>query len=204
MLTVLEEITIVTISLFAIVDPIASVPVFLSFFGGSERKKRRKAAMQAVLAAFALLVIFAAFGMALLTYLNISISAFMIAGGILLMFLAFEFLMGTLPRTRHVEVDTSEAVVPIGTPLLTGPGAITSAIYFTHIYGFAVTFVAVVIVMLISLAALIWSTKISGVFGKNGLKIITRIMGLLTAAIAISLIEKAMIAYGFIQAVPVL
>lgn len=204
MLDVMQEILIVTISLFAIVDPIACVPVFMSFFGGSGRKKRRKAATEAVLAAFVLLVVFAAFGMALLSYLNISISAFMIAGGLLLLFLAFEFLMGSLPRSRRVEADTSDAVVPIGTPLLTGPGAITSAIYFTHIYGFVVTFIAIVIVMSISVATLLGSTKISGVLGKNGLRIITRIMGLITAAIAISLIEKAMIAYGFIHAVPVL
>jgi multiple antibiotic resistance protein len=204
MLDVMQEILVVTISLFAIVDPIACVPVFMSFFGGSERKKRRRAATEAVLAASVLLVGFAAFGLALLTYLNISISAFMIAGGILLMFLAFEFLMGSLPRTRRVESDTSDAVVPIGTPLLTGPGAITSAIYFTHIYGLAVTFIAIVIVMIISLLTLLGSTKLTGVLGKNGLRVITRIMGLITAAIAISLIEKAMIAYGFIQAASVL
>jgi len=202
MLDMLQEILVVTISLFAIVDPVASVPVFMSFFGGSERRKRRKAAMEAVLAASVLLVVFAAFGLPLLTYLNISISAFMIAGGILLLFLAFEFLMGSLPRSRHVETDASDAVVPIGTPLLTGPGAITSAIYFTHIYGFLVTFIAVIIVMLITLVILLGSTKITGVLGKNGLNIITRIMGLITAAIAISLIEKAMIVYGFIHAVP--
>ena len=202
MLTMIEEITVVSISLFAIVDPLATIPVFMSFFGGSERKKRRKAATQAVLAAFLLLAVFAAFGMALLNYLNISISAFMIAGGLLLLLLAFEFLMGTLPRSRHVESDTSDAIVPIGTPLLTGPGAITSAIFFTHVYGLAVTFTAIVIVMAISLAALLGSTRITGFLGKNGLRVITRIMGLITAAIAISLIEKAMIAYGLIQAVP--
>lgn len=202
MLDMMQEILIVSISLFAIVDPIACVPIFMSFFGGSERKKRRKAATQAVLAAFLLLAAFAAFGMALLTYLNISISAFMIAGGLMLLVLAFEFLMGTLPRSRHMETDTSDAIVPIGTPLLTGPGAITSAIYFTHIYGFGVTFVAIVIVMFISLLSLLGSTKITSILGKNGLRVITRIMGLITAAIAISLIEKAMIAYGLIQAVP--
>jgi multiple antibiotic resistance protein len=204
MLDVMQEILIVTISLFAIVDPIASIPVFMSFFGGSEKKKRRKAATEAVLAASALLVIFAAFGLPLLTYLNISIPAFMIAGGLMLLFLAFEFLMGTLPRSRHVESDAGDAIVPIGTPLLTGPGAITSAIFFTHIYGFAVTFVGIVIVMFISLLALLGSTKLTGVIGKNGLRVITRIMGLITAAIAISLIEKAMIAYGLIHAVPVI
>jgi len=196
-----HEILIVTISLFAIVDPIAAVPVFMSFFGGFDAKKKKKAATEAVLAASILLVIFAVAGMALLSYLNISISAFMIAGGLLLLFLAFEFLMGELPRTRRVESDPSDAIVPIGTPLLTGPGAITSAIFFTHLYGFAVTFVAIVIVMAVSFLILLSSTRIAGIVGKNGLKVITRIMGLITAAIAISLIEKALVAYGVISVV---
>jgi len=196
-----HEILIVAISLFAIVDPIAAVPVFMSFFGGFDAKRKKKAATQAVLAAFILLVIFAVAGMALLSYLNISISAFMIAGGLLLLFLAFEFLMGDLPRTRRVESDPSDAIVPIGTPLLTGPGAITSAIFFTHLYGFAVTFIAIVIVMAVSFLILLSSTRIAGIVGKNGLKVITRIMGLITAAIAISLIEKALVAYGVISVV---
>jgi len=196
-----HEILIVAISLFAIVDPIAAVPVFMSFFGGFDAKRKKKAATQAVLAAFILLVIFAVAGMALLSYLNISISAFMIAGGLLLLFLAFEFLMGDLPRTRRVESDPSDAIVPIGTPLLTGPGAITSAIFFTHLYGFAVTFIAIVIVMAVSFLILLSSTRITGIVGKNGLKVITRIMGLITAAIAISLIEKALVAYGVISVV---
>jgi multiple antibiotic resistance protein len=200
----LEEVLVVTISLFAIVDPIACVPVFMSFFGGSEKKKKRKAATEAVLAAAALLILFSLFGLSLLTYLNISIPAFMIAGGLMLLLLGFEFLMGSLPKSRHVEVDASEAVVPIGTPLLTGPGAITSAIFFTHIYGFEVTFIATIIVMAVSLAILLGSSKLTDLLGKNGLKVITRIMGLITAAIAISLIEKALIAYGVIHAVPII
>jgi len=196
-----NEIFIVAISLFAIVDPIAAVPVFISFFGGSDKRKQKKAAMEITLAAFLLLVIFAAAGMALLTYLNISISAFMVAGGLLLLLLSFEFLMGELPKSRSVDVDASAAVVPIGTPLLTGPGAITSAIFFTHIYGFWVTLAGIIIVMAVSLLVLLGSSRIKGVLGKNGLKIITRIMGLITAAIAISLIEKALVSYGIIKAI---
>ncbi len=196
-----HEILIVTISLFAIVDPIAAIPVFVSFFGGFDAKRRKKAATEAVVAAFVLLVVFAAGGMALLSYLNISISAFMIAGGLLLLFLSFEFLLGELPKSRRVESDPSDAIVPIGTPLLTGPGAITSAIFFTHLYGFLVTFIAIVIVMVVSFVALYASNKIAVIVGKNGLRVITRIMGLITAAIAISLIEKALVAYGVISAV---
>jgi multiple antibiotic resistance protein len=199
-----NEILIVAISLFAIVDPIAAVPVFISFFGGSQKKKQQRAAVQIAFSAFALLLIFAIGGMALLNYLNISIAAFMIAGGILLLYLSFEFLMGELPKSRSVEVDASSAIVPIGTPLLAGPGAITSAIYFSHAYGFGITIAGIVIVTVLSAAILMASTRIKALLGKNGLKIITRIMGLLTAAIAISLIEKALIAYGLINAVPLI
>jgi multiple antibiotic resistance protein len=195
----LQDLLVVTISLFAIVDPLASTPVFLSFFSGSDKKKLRKAASDAVLAAFMVLLIFSLFGVALLEYLNISKSAFMIAGGLLLLYIGFEFMRGDLPKSRHVEHDPSEAVVPIGTPLLAGPGAITSAMYFTHVYGIHVTLSAIVIVMLISLACLNASERIGGAFGKNGLKILTRIMGLITAAIAISFIEKALVSYGLIR-----
>lgn len=197
----LQEILVVVISLFAIVDPIAAVPVFISTFGGADKKKRTKAAASAVFAAFALLIVFALIGMPLLTYLNISISAFMIAGGLLLLFLAFEFLLGELPKTRRVVSEPGDAVVPIGTPLLAGPGAITSVIFFTHLYGFAITLAATVVVMCICLAAFFDEQQLERVVGKNGLKIITRIMGLITAAIAISFMEKAFIAYGIIQAV---
>jgi len=199
-----NEILIVAISLFAIVDPIAAVPVFISFFGGSQKKKQQRAAVEIALSAFALLLIFAIGGMALLNYLNISIAAFMIAGGILLLYLSFEFLMGELPKSRSVEVDASSAIVPIGTPLLAGPGAITSAIYFSHTYGFGITIGGIVIVAALSAVILMASTKIKALLGKNGLRIVTRIMGLLTAAIAISLIEKALIAYGLINAVPLI
>jgi multiple antibiotic resistance protein len=196
----ITELLIVTISLFAIVDPLTSIPVFISFFGDSKIKRHKRAAFNAILAAFILLLIFSLFGIPLLTYLNISISAFMIAGGLLLLYLAFEFLLGELPRSRRIEKDPSDAVVPIGTPLLAGPGAITSAMYFTHIYGFYVTFLAIVIVMIISFLCLALSTRINRVLGKNGLKVFTRIMGLITAAIAVSLIEKALVAYGLIPA----
>jgi multiple antibiotic resistance protein len=197
----INELLIVTISLFAIVDPLTSIPVFISLFGKSERKRQGRAAFDAVLAAFILLLLFSAFGISLISYLNISMSAFMIAGGLLLLYLAFEFLLGELPKSRQVDKDPSEAVVPIGTPLLAGPGAITSAIYFTHAYGFQITFLAIVIVMLISFICLAMSPRVNRVLGRNGLKIFTRIMGLITAAIAISLIEKAMIAYGLILSV---
>jgi len=190
-----------TIALFAIVDPFAAIPIFLILFGKAKRKKQAKAALEISLAAFVLLLVFSVGGLQFLNLLGVSIPAFMIAGGILLLILSFDFLHGELPRSRNVSTKISEAIVPIGTPLLAGPGAITSSIYFTQQSGFLVVLLALLIVFLVSFLALFGSRLISKILGNSGLKILTRIMGLITAAVAISLIEKAFVIYGVLPAI---
>jgi len=97
-----------------------------------------------------------------------------------------------------VEKDPSEVIVPIATPLLAGPGAITTSIYFTHTYGADVTMAAIFFVCFFCFFFLYYSTRIVKAVGNNGLRIMTRIMGLLTAAIAISLIERALVLWGLL------
>ncbi|MBI2075861.1 MAG: MarC family protein [Candidatus Aenigmarchaeota archaeon] len=193
------ELVIVVVSLFAIVDPLAAIPPFAAFFGKSSASLQHKAAKEASLAAFFLLVIFSALGHPLLTTLGISIPAFLIAGGILLLILSFDFLRGELPLQHHTEKDTADAAVPIGTPFLAGPGAITASIYFNHVYGPVITIAGIVVVMTLSFLCLFYSSCFIKHLGKNGLKILTRIMGLLTAAIAISFVERALTIYGIIR-----
>lgn len=193
------ELVVVVVSLFVIVDPLAAVPPFAALFGSSSKSVQRKAAKEASFAAFILLLVFSALGQQLLTILGISIPAFLIAGGILLLILSFDFLHGELPRSRHAEKDVSDAAVPIGTPFLAGPGAITTSIYFNHLYGPVITIAGIVIVMTLSFLCLFYSSHFIKYIGKNGLKILTRVMGLITAAIAISFVERAFIAYGLIR-----
>jgi len=195
------ELLTVLISLFAIIDPLAAVPAFISLFGKSDRKKIKKASIQASVAVFSLLTFFSLFGTFILTSLGISNTAFLIAGGILLLILAFDFLLGTFPRSRTVEKEPSDVVVPIATPLLAGPGAITSSIYFTQAYGAAITIGSIAIVSALCFLFLFFSYGISRIIGKNGLKVLSRIMGIITAAIAIGLIEKALVIYGVIRVV---
>jgi multiple antibiotic resistance protein len=185
----------ILVSMFVIIDPLIAIPTFLALFGKCDRAKQKKAAMEASVAALLLLVVFALFGTALLERMSISLPAFMIAGGILLLYLSFEFIKGELPRTRTVEKDPADVIVPVATPLLAGPGAITTSIYFTHTYGAEETLAAIFFVCFLCFFFLYYSTRIVKVIGNNGLKIITRIMGILTAAIAISLIEKALVAW---------
>ncbi|MCX6814985.1 MAG: MarC family protein [Candidatus Aenigmarchaeota archaeon] len=185
----------VFVSMFVIIDPLIAIPTFLVLFGKSDRTKQKKAALEATIAALLLLVAFSLFGTAILERMSVSLPAFMIAGGILLLYLSFEFIKGELPKTRSVEKDPSDVIVPVATPLLAGPGAITTSIYFTHTYGAEITLAAIFFVMFLCFFFLYYSTRIVKIIGHNGLKIFTRIMGILTAAIAISLIEKALVAW---------
>ena len=186
----------VFVSMFVIIDPLIAIPTFLALFGKCDRAKQKKAAMEASVAALALLVVFAVFGTAILDRMSISLPAFMVAGGILLLYLSFEFIKGELPKMRMIEKDPADVIVPVATPLLAGPGAITTSIYMTNTYGTDVTLAAIFFVCFSCFFFLYYSTRIVKIIGHNGIKIITRIMGILTAAIAISLIEKALVAWG--------
>ena len=186
----------VFVSMFVIIDPLIAIPTFLALFGKADKAKQKKAALEASAAALGLLVVFAVFGTVILERMSISLPAFMIAGGILLLYLSFEFIKGELPRTRTVEKDASDVIVPVATPLLAGPGAITTSIYFTHTYGADTTLAAIFFVCFMCFFFLYYSTRVLKVIGCNGLKIMTRIMGIFTAAIAISLIEKALVVWG--------
>ncbi len=197
----IAEFLTVLVSLFAIIDPLAAVPVFMTLFGKGDKKKLKKASFQASAAVFILLLVFASFGTFILSSLGISNTAFLIAGGILLLILSFDFILGNLPRSRTIEKEPSDFIVPIATPLLAGPGAITSSIYFMQTYGPTITLPAILVVSVICFAFLFFSFGVSRILGKNGLKVFSRIMGIITAAIAISLIEKALVIYGVIRVV---
>ncbi|MEM5812645.1 MAG: MarC family protein [Candidatus Aenigmatarchaeota archaeon] len=188
----------VLVSMFVIIDPLIAIPTFIALFGKSERKIQKKAALEASIAALLILIAFSLLGTAILERMSISLPAFMVAGGILLLYLSFEFIRGELPKSRTVEKDPADVVVPIATPLLAGPGAITTSIYFTHVYGSSITLAAIFFVCFFCFFFLYYSTRILKIVGKNGLKIFTRIMGFLTAGIAISLMEKALIYWGLI------
>lgn len=188
------------VSLFAIIDPLAAIPLFITLFGKMEPQRQKKAAMEASMAALTLLMLFSIFGALLLKALDISINAFMIAGGLLLLKLSMDFLEGELPASRRVEHDMSDSIVPIATPLLAGPGAISTVIYFAYAYGLPPTIISIFIAMGISWLCLYNSSRITGLLGKNGLKVTVRILGLITAAIAINMMVRALSAWGIIRA----
>jgi multiple antibiotic resistance protein len=189
------------VTLFVIMDPPGTVPIFLALTGGRSRQARRRAAWQAVCVAFGVICAFAAFGQQILNYLGIGIPALQGAGGLLLLLVALELLTDRAEAPRQVE-DVNVALVPLGTPLLAGPGAIVAAIVFVRradgaageLLGLAAAIVAVHIVLWLMLR---FSGVIIRVIRESGIVLVTRIAGLLLSAIAVQLVADSVT--GFIH-----
>lgn len=187
------------ITLFVIMDPPGTVPIFLGLTGAMTGKQRRRAARQAVFAALGVVVAFALFGQQLLAYMGISIAALQASGGLLLLLVSLELLTGKSedpePSSRGVNV----ALVPLGTPLLAGPGAIVATMLFVQQASDAADWVAIVLgvlaVHLMLWLAMRFAGVIHRVLGESGTTLVTRIAGLLLAAIAVQLIADAVRAF---------
>jgi len=192
----------VFITLFVIMDPPGTVPIFLGLTGTMTRRQRNRAARQAILVAFGVIVSFALFGQSLLNYLHISLEALQASGGLLLLLIAMELLTGKSddpdPAT-HDKVNV--ALVPLGTPLLAGPGAIVATMVFVKSAdGTAADWVAIALGVVLVHVTLYLSMRFANVVHRllrdSGTLLVTRIAGLLLAAIAVQLIADAVIAFA--------
>jgi multiple antibiotic resistance protein len=191
-LTLLSE---VFVTLFVIMDPPGTVPVFISLTAGQSRAVRKKAAWQAVLVAFGVIVVFAAFGQQILHNLGITLPALQCAGGLLLLLIALQLLTDTAEdpvQTKNVNI----AFVPLGTPLLAGPGAIVATMVFVQradgsFPDVAAISVGIVLIHLVMWLTLRFSGAIMRILGENGVLLVTRIAGLLLSAIAVQLVADA-------------
>lgn len=177
-----------TIALFIIVDPFGNIPIFIGLTDKIEPAQRRKVFNVATLVGFVLLLFFAFLGQEVLTIFGLSIYAFEIAGGILLLIIAVRILVSGSSSQPTAESPESLGAVPIAMPLLVGPGAITTTIFNLQAYGTAVAIVAVVIVLSITWGILRFINGIYRFLGKTGSLVIARVMALLIAAIAIQYI----------------
>ncbi|MHB1709216.1 MAG: MarC family protein [Thermoplasmataceae archaeon] len=190
----------VTIALFAILNPIGAVPTLVSLTQNYSTKEKDGVIRKSVLVASGMIIGFMLIGVYIFSVLGIDISDFKIAGGILLFKVAFDMLQGKTSNTKLTPAETEESqekeaigIVPIGSPLLAGPGTITTAIIYFNSLSVSIpekgsVFLSVVIVMVATYYILKFSTKIFDRVGKTGSLIISRIMGLLLAAIAVSFV----------------
>lgn len=190
--------TEVFVTLFVIMDPIGTIPIFLSLTRGRSAASMRRAAWQAVAVSFAVIVVFAFFGRQILDYLSISLPSLQVAGGLLLLLVALELLTGKEQESTAAG-NVNVALVPLGTPLLAGPGAIVATMVFSQRVDTVAEFTAVglgVVLVHVSLwLAMRFSTPILRLIREGGVMLVSRIMGLLLSAIAVQLVVDAVRAF---------
>ncbi len=188
----------VFVTLFVIMDPPGTIPLFLSLTSGRSSRLRRRAAWQSVIVAFAVITLFALFGQQILDYLGITLPALQCAGGLLLLLVALELLTGHSEEPTQA-ANVNVALVPLGTPLLAGPGAIVATMVFVQrvdTTGDALSVAAGVVgVHVVLWLTMRFSVVILRVIRDSGVTLVTRISGLLLSAIAVQLIADAVRAF---------
>jgi multiple antibiotic resistance protein len=188
----------VFVTLTVIMDPLGTVPVFLALTNGRTMKARHRLAWQAVVTAGTVIGVFAVFGQSILNYLGITLPALQGAGGMLLLLVALELLTGRTDTPTEVR-DVNVALVPLGTPLLAGPGAIVATIVFVRgahgVAGLLAIIAAVLAVHLVLYSALRFSVLLIRLVKDTGISLLTRIFGLLLSAIAVQLVADSITAF---------
>ncbi|HKD97474.1 MAG TPA: MarC family protein [Micromonosporaceae bacterium] len=188
----------VFVTLLVITDPPGMVPVFLALTGALPARERNRAAWQAVALALGVIVVFAVAGQRILEYLNIDLPALQAAGGLLLILVALELLTGRTD-TPDEEKTSNIALVPLGTPLLAGPGAIVATMLFVRRADGATDNLEIAAAILLVMVAVWLVLRFSGIIVRllrpGGIEVLTRIAGLLLAAIAVQLIADAVAAF---------
>ncbi|TCJ22405.1 MarC family protein [Nocardioides jejuensis] len=191
--------TEVFVTLFVIMDPPGSIPIFLALTSGRSASVVRRAAWQAPAVSLLVITTFAVFGQQILDYLHVSLPALQASGGLLLLLVALELLTGDEDVEKGVKGEQNVALVPLGTPLLAGPGAIVATMLFVREIDSVGSFSAVVLgiigVHLCIYVAMRFSLPIMRLIRPSGVLLVTRIAGLLLSAIAVQMLADAIRAF---------
>lgn len=187
------------VSIFAIVNPVGVIPTFVALTASYTKVERRNVILKAILVGAGVLVAFALVGEYIFDVFSITIPAFRIAGGILIFKVAFDMLQGERPKSDSTDQEIVDAlerenigITPLGVPLLTGPGAITTVMIFvanaTSLADQAVVYGAVALTFVATFFLLHAGERLFERMGRSGLMVFTRIMGLLLAAVAVQFV----------------
>ena len=179
------------VTMLVILDPVGNVPVFLALTNDHDIGRRRRASLEATAVAASVILAFAAFGQQILRLLGISLQALQVAGGLVLLLVALE-LLGSTQKTGHSADVRNPALVPLGTPLLAGPGAIAATMVYIRRaddFGEAMLVVAAIMAALaVVYLALRGAVGLARLLGSAGIELLTRVVGVLLAAIAVQLV----------------
>ncbi len=178
------------IMLFVVFDAVGNVPIFYSLTSHLDWRARREIFTKSVIVAGFLLLFFMFFGSFFLSYYGVTLDDFRIAGGLLLFIIAVKGALGKVEAETLRSEDI--AVVPMATPLLAGPGSIYVVMYLYSVYGFTSTLVSILLNMGIAILVLRYSDKLLTKLGKNLILVLSRIMSLLLAVIAVTMVREGL------------
>ncbi len=200
------------IALLAIVNPIGVVPFFIHFTQSFSREQRQRTIRISALSAFLVIAISALLGLQVIEFFGISIASFQVGGGILLLISSLSMLNAEQADTKpsdlsegeeKIDAGASIAVVPLTIPLLTGPATISTIVIYSektqHLWQLGVLVAYGLVIGLVTFAAFTAAGRIAKVLGRTGINVMTRLMGLILAAMAVELLAD-----GLTQLFPVL
>jgi multiple antibiotic resistance protein len=193
------------VAIFIIVDPIGLLPLFIALTHNYSKNRIKHTVQLACLTAGLVLIIFSLAGNIILEFFGVTIPAFRIAGGIIIFIIAVEMLqvkrtrLKTTPEEEEKSLEQQEVgIVPIGIPMLAGPGAITTVIVFTSSsqqYNTYITIAAIILTLLLAFFILKQAVFIHRILGPTGLNIFTRLMGLILAVISVQFVMDGIKAF---------
>jgi multiple antibiotic resistance protein len=196
------------VTLFVIMDPIGTTPLFVALTSGMTAAERRRVSIRAILIAGALLAVFGLAGETLLAVIGIGIPAFRISGGLLLFLIAVEMLFER--RTERREKQTNEprpapSVFPLAMPLLAGPGSLASMILLTSQHAGDYLAIAAILGVMAAVLAVVYvlfsmGGLIERVLGHTGIVVVTRLLGILLAALAVQFVLNGLSDLGLLPA----
>jgi len=200
-------------SIFFLVDPIAAVPAFLIITAHAGAQQRRRMARRAALTCFVVLSSFTVAGTLIFKLFGITLPAFKIAGGLILLLIGMDMLQARRSQTKETPTETEESadkedvgIIPLGIPMLAGPGSISTVMVLMG--GSPQWWYALPIIAAIALTAassfwiLAAADRVRGYLGETGIRILTRMMGLLLTAIAVQFMLNGLTDVGLIKHAP--
>ena len=203
----MNELLAIFIFFFAVIDPIGTVPVFIALTRGDSDKFKRKVALKAVLVSAGVLLFFVVAGELLLNAINIPLSAFQIAGGIVLLLFALSMIFGESKpemEIKSVRDSTETAIFPLAIPSIASPGAMLGAVLMTRNTEYTwveqlITSSMMLAVLTVVLVLLLLATHVHKLIGDSGASIVSRIMGLILSSVAVTNILDGIAHYFGLQ-----
>ena len=195
------------VTMFVVIDPIGMAPLFVALTQGHNATSRRRIAFRSCGIAMLLLLLFTLMGEAVLGFIGISMPAFRVAGGILLFITALDMLFERRTKRREDQAEEEDlnddpSVFPLAIPLIAGPGSIASVILLTGqrpgLEGLAMVLGVTAAVLLLVMLFFLASGLLERAMGKTGITVITRLLGMLLAALAVQFVLDGLRDFGFV------